>query len=285
MNKFTVAIVGRPNVGKSTLFNRLVGKKHAIVDDFPGVTRDWREGNANIGPLHFKVIDTAGLEEDAKDEMSQKIKQVTINALDNAQVILFVADGKSGVTNDDMLFARWLRKNPKKTILLVNKSESSSAAIYIQDFYRLGMGEPVFISAEHGLGMIDLYTEISREYDEYIKTKADLERANADLGIANVSLHNAIAAMQALCGNTPSDSNWLAGSKPILQALIATDNWLPASHAQSHPQFYQQYALHVDATQRFSISSFVWGPGQGTPVHNHTIAGWVGVLRGAELCR
>ncbi len=98
-------------------------------------------------------------------------------------------------------------------------------------------------------------------------------------------LHTAVAAMQALCDLQLSDADWLAGSKPILQTLIATDAWLPASHAQSHPQFYQQHALHVDAAQRFSISSFVWGPGQGTPVHNHTIPGWVGVLRGAELCQ
>jgi 3-mercaptopropionate dioxygenase len=98
-------------------------------------------------------------------------------------------------------------------------------------------------------------------------------------------LRHAIAAMQVLCDSNPSESDWLAGSKPILQALIATDTWLPDSHAQSHPQFYQQHALHVDSSHRFSISSFVWGPEQGTPVHNHTIAGWVGVLRGAELCQ
>jgi 3-mercaptopropionate dioxygenase len=99
------------------------------------------------------------------------------------------------------------------------------------------------------------------------------------------ALRLAVAAMQTLCERKPSESDWLAGCKPILQALIATDTWLPDSHAQSHPQFYQQHALHVDANHRFSISSFVWGPGQGTPVHNHTIAGWVGVLRGAELCQ
>jgi 3-mercaptopropionate dioxygenase len=99
------------------------------------------------------------------------------------------------------------------------------------------------------------------------------------------ALRHAIAAMQTLCERNPSESDWLAETKTILQTLIATDTWLPASHAQSHPQFYQQHALHVDASNRFSISSFVWGPGQGTPVHNHTIAGWVGVLRGAELCQ
>jgi GTP-binding protein len=193
MEEFTVAIVGRPNVGKSTLFNRLVGKKHAIVDDFPGVTRDWREGKASIGPLSFKVIDTAGLEEDAKDEMGKKIKQVTISALNTAHLILFVADGKSGVTNEDTMFARWLRKNPKKTILIVNKAEGADAAIYLQDFYRLGMGEPVFISAEHGLGMIDLFTEINRENEEFTKgvVESDNKERQEFISIAIIGRPNA----------------------------------------------------------------------------------------------
>jgi predicted metal-dependent enzyme (double-stranded beta helix superfamily) len=98
-------------------------------------------------------------------------------------------------------------------------------------------------------------------------------------------LYHAIKAMQMLSDAQVNEADWLMRSKCILQTLINADDWLPASHAQSHPQFYQQHALHVDAEQRFSISSFVWGPGQGTPIHNHTIAGWVGVLRGAELCQ
>ena len=177
MKEFTVAVVGRPNVGKSTLFNRLVGKKHAIVDDFPGVTRDWREGVANIGPLCFKVIDTAGLEEDAKDEMGQKIKQVTINALDNANLIVFVTDAKSGVTNEDLLFAKWLRRNPTKTIIIANKCESANTAVFVKDYYRLGLGEPVFISAEHGLGMIDLFDVINKEMEEFIKTQDEVKKS------------------------------------------------------------------------------------------------------------
>lgn len=192
--EFTVAIVGRPNVGKSTLFNRLVGKKHAIVDDFPGVTRDWREGFANIGPLSFKVIDTAGLEEDAKDEMGKKIKQVTINALDHAHLIIFMADAKSGVTNEDTMFARWLRKNPKKTILLVNKCEGSNSALYIQDYYRLGMGEPIFIAAEHGLGMVDLFDVVNAEYEEFQSTQDEVisDRTNKEaISIAIIGRPNA----------------------------------------------------------------------------------------------
>ena len=194
MTEFTVAIVGRPNVGKSTLFNRLVGKKHAIVDDFPGVTRDWREGIARIGPLSFKIIDTAGLEEDAKDEMGKKIKQITINALENAHLILFATDAKVGITNDDMVFARWLRKQPTKVIILANKSESSNTAVFVQDYFRLGMGEPVFISAEHGLGMIDLFDVINQEFEEFAQAQSEISKLGVNreaISIAIVGRPNA----------------------------------------------------------------------------------------------
>ncbi len=224
MKEFTVAIVGRPNVGKSTLFNRLVGKKHAIVDDFPGVTRDWREGRASIGPLNFKVIDTAGLEEDAKDEMGKKIKQVTITALDTAHLILFVADGKSGVTSEDMLFARWLRKNPKKTILLVNKAEGSEAAMYLQDFYRLGMGEPVFISAEHGLGMIDLFTEINRESEDFTKGEAENDGNNRQEFISIAIIGRPNAGKSTLVNQLLKSERMVTGEMPgITRDSIALD--------------------------------------------------------------
>jgi predicted metal-dependent enzyme (double-stranded beta helix superfamily) len=98
-------------------------------------------------------------------------------------------------------------------------------------------------------------------------------------------LHTAIRALQALCERPISDADWLSASEPILRELLKIDTWLPETHAASHPQFYQQHALHLDPANRFSLSSFVWGPSQGTPVHDHTIAGWVGVLRGAELCQ
>lgn len=175
MKEFCVAIVGRPNVGKSTLFNRLVGKKHAIVDDLPGVTRDWREGIAKIGPLTFKIIDTAGLEKEAKDEMSQKIKKVTLSILEQVNLVVFVTDAKSGITNEDLNFAKYLRQNSNKTIAIGNKCESSNTAVFVQDYYQLGFGEPVFISAEHGLGMIDLFDIINQEVEKF--TEQQLEAA------------------------------------------------------------------------------------------------------------
>jgi predicted metal-dependent enzyme (double-stranded beta helix superfamily) len=91
--------------------------------------------------------------------------------------------------------------------------------------------------------------------------------------------------LQALCDRQPSEAEWLGASEPIMRALVSRSDWLPDSHRASHPQFYQQHALHIDPRKRFSLSSFVWGPGQGTPIHNHTIAGWVGVLTGAEMCQ
>ena len=180
MDKYTVAIVGRPNVGKSSLFNRLIGKKHAIVDDFAGVTRDWREGDAKIGPLSFKVIDTAGLERDAKDDLARKIKQVTIDALEMANLIFFVVDGRIGVTNEDMVFAKWLRKNSTKTAVIVNKSESSNIRVYLQDYFKLGLGEPVFISAQQGLGMVDLFDVVNQNIEDYLSQKENNDIKNLD---------------------------------------------------------------------------------------------------------
>ncbi len=98
-------------------------------------------------------------------------------------------------------------------------------------------------------------------------------------------LKSAIAALQALANQALANADWLRQSEPIMRQLLTADDWLPISHAASHPQYYQQHVLHLDPEHRFSLSSFVWGPGQGTPVHDHTIAGWVGVLRGAELCQ
>jgi GTP-binding protein len=155
---FVVALVGRPNVGKSTLFNRLTGQKHALVDDRPGVTRDRRYGEGHIGPMEFTVIDTAGME-DSKDPqaMTARMMEMTRAGIEEADVVLLMVDGLAGITPDDEHFARWLRKQNKPTILLVNKAEGKRAAPTMQEAYRLGMGDPVPISAEHGDGLADLY--------------------------------------------------------------------------------------------------------------------------------
>ena len=153
---FTVAIVGRPNVGKSTLFNRLVGKKLALVDDTPGVTRDRRPGDAKLVDLRFRIIDTAGLEEAAPDTLQGRMRMQTETAIDEADLTLFVVDAKTGLTPVDQNLAELLRKRGKPVVLVANKSEARGSDGGFYDAFTLGLGDPVPISAEHGQGMLDL---------------------------------------------------------------------------------------------------------------------------------
>ncbi|MHC3127377.1 GTP-binding protein Der [Brevundimonas sp. GN22] len=152
-----IAIVGRPNVGKSTLFNRLVGKRLALVDDRPGVTRDRRYADGNIGDMDLTLIDTAGYEDVTDETLESRMREQTELAIEDADVILFTMDAREGVTELDRIFADRLRRIHKPTILLANKSESRESAGGIGEAHSLGFGEPVAISAEHGEGMADLY--------------------------------------------------------------------------------------------------------------------------------
>ncbi|WEK58943.1 MAG: ribosome biogenesis GTPase Der [Candidatus Brevundimonas phytovorans] len=152
-----VAIVGRPNVGKSTLFNRLVGKRLALVDDRPGVTRDRRYADGNIGDMDLTLIDTAGYEDVTDDSLEARMREQTEAALDDAEVVMFMMDAREGVTSLDRIFAERLRKVHKPIILLANKSESRESGGGVGEAHALGFGEPVAISAEHGEGMADLY--------------------------------------------------------------------------------------------------------------------------------
>lgn len=172
---FTVAVIGRPNVGKSTLFNRLTGTNHALVDDLPGVTRDRREGDARLGPLEFKIIDTAGLEESNDDQLEYRMFQQTEMGIDQADIALMVIDAKVGVTPMDRFFANWLRQKTDKVILVANKCDAKHAYIDHSDIYKLGLGEEVAISAEHGLGMADLYTALEPHHERYIDEFADVD--------------------------------------------------------------------------------------------------------------
>lgn len=186
---FTVAIVGRPNVGKSTLFNRLVGKKLALVDDTPGVTRDRRPGDAKLIDLRFTIIDTAGLEEAGPETLQGRMRAQTEAAIDEADLSLFVVDAKSGLTQVDQTLGEMLRRRGKPVVLVANKSEARGSDGGFYDAFTLGLGDPVPISAEHGQGMIDLRDAIVEaigpemafgDDDDEAETNVDLRGLSAD---------------------------------------------------------------------------------------------------------
>jgi GTP-binding protein len=193
---FKIAIIGRPNVGKSTLFNKLAGRNFAITDNIAGVTRDRKEALAKLGPLQFAIIDTAGLENQITAEsLQQRMMEQTAVAVADADLCLLVLDQKSGVTAADFYFGKWLKKLNKKTILVVNKCENFNEEIFESDYYRIGFGKPVAISAEHKLGFSDLYEKIAPEIAEYEKNFAQVKIAFDDeksiLQIAVVGRPNA----------------------------------------------------------------------------------------------
>jgi GTP-binding protein len=169
---FTIAIVGRPNVGKSTLFNRLVGRRLALVDDRPGVTRDRREGQGRLGDIEFTAIDTAGLEQSAPDSLSGRMRIQTEAAIAQADIIFFMIDARTGPTPVDRAFADVARKSGKPIILIANKSEGTAGESGRLEAYALGLGEPVPVSAEHDEGMSDLYDALRAALPDEISQPA-----------------------------------------------------------------------------------------------------------------
>jgi GTP-binding protein len=176
---FTVTIVGRPNVGKSTLFNRLVGARRALVDDLPGVTRDRREGEGRLGDLSFRVIDTAGLEDAAAESLSAKMQAQTAAAVAQSDAVLFLVDARAGATPADRAFADLVRKSGKPAILVANKSEGRAGEAGALESYSLGLGDPIAISAEHGEGLAGLYGALREALPEATAIADDDDEASA----------------------------------------------------------------------------------------------------------
>lgn len=207
-----VAIIGRPNVGKSTLFNRLVGRKVAIVHDQPGVTRDRREAPAKLQDLRLRVIDTAGYEYSKEDSLEKRMWEQTQRAIAEADASLFLFDARDGLQPYDEHFANLLRQSGKPVILLANKCEGKLQEDSIHEAYKLGLGEPIPFSAEHGLGLLDLYDALK----ELAETKA--EQAETE----EVSLSKEETAELAAEDNSSEDETYK--KRPIQLAIVGRPN-------------------------------------------------------------
>ena len=228
---FSLAIVGRPNVGKSTLFNRLVGKRLALVDDKPGVTRDLREGEARLADLRFTVIDTAGLEEVTDDSLQGRMRRLTERAVDMADICLFLIDARVGVTQIDEMFADILRKRAKHVILGANKGEGAAADAGVLEAWALGLGEPLRLSAEHGEGITDLLRYLIPLADEF-KKRAQAEAAEADIDIGKSDVEDAYCAptankpLQVAVVGRPN-----AGKSTLINQILGEDRLLTGPEA------------------------------------------------------
>ena len=182
---FSLAIVGRPNVGKSTLFNRLVGKKQALVDDQPGVTRDLREGLARLGDLSFKIFDTAGLEDVRDDSLQGRMRKLTELAIDTVDICLFMIDARAGLTSTDIVLAEILRKRAAHVILVANKTEGRAGEPGVVEAWGLGFDEPLRLSAEHGEGMGDLLSVLVPFADTFAEHET-IQSVEFDVDVAPV---------------------------------------------------------------------------------------------------
>jgi GTPase len=196
---FTIAIIGRPNVGKSTLFNRLVGQKLALVDDEPGVTRDRREGEGRLGDLEFTIIDTAGLDNGAKGSLTARMQEQTETAIALADALMFVIDARMGLTPNDRAFADFARRANKPVVLVANKAEGKHGEVGAMESYALGLGDPIQISAEHGEGLSELYDALRVLMPEPV---VDDDEADEDRDV----------------------SEWEAATRPIRVAIVGRPN-------------------------------------------------------------
>jgi GTP-binding protein len=217
----TVAIIGRPNVGKSTLFNRLVGQRLALVDDAPGVTRDRREGEARLGDIRFRVIDTAGLATAEPSTLGARMQEQTARALAEADLALFLIDARAGITPLDRHFADWLRRQKTPVLLIANKAEGKSAESGVLEAFALGLGEPIVVSAEHGEGMADVYAALRPHADRKATVPATTPAEEQPLQLAIIGRPN--VGKSTLVNRLLGDERVLTGPEAgITRDAIAT---------------------------------------------------------------
>ncbi|MBL8587500.1 MAG: ribosome biogenesis GTPase Der [Methylobacteriaceae bacterium] len=221
----TIAIIGRPNVGKSTLFNRLVGKKLALVDDAPGVTRDRRSGDASLGDLDFTIVDTAGLEESGDDTLTGRMRRQTEIAVAEADAIFFLVDARAGVTPTDRHFAQLVRRAGKPVILIANKAEGAKGEAGAMEAHELGLGDPVRLSAEHDEGFSDLYqTMLERLPAEFTRPAAEVEAERAPLVLGDDEDGSEVDETKPLRIAVAGRPN--AGKSTLLNRILGEDRLL-----------------------------------------------------------
>jgi GTP-binding protein len=206
-----VVIAGRPNVGKSTLFNRLAGRRAAIVSDIPGVTRDRKEAEALVRGRQVRLVDTAGLEEALPESMAGRTHASSARAVAGADLVLFVVDARAGLTEADRHFARWLRRHGRPVLLVANKAEGRLAGLAVSDTYELGFGDPVAISAEHGEGLAELMSEIA---DRLPEVADETESGDQPLKLAIIGRPN--VGKSTLLNRLVGEERMVTGPEPGL---------------------------------------------------------------------